>query len=278
MLSSFNVGLAIAGLAYNPHTEHLFVMVNADPNPIYILDTADDYNLVGQFNISQDFGAHSGSGLEFDCDGNLWAVDQQTGLVYKIESGESVADMCAIDVPWLDEDPTSGTVNSLAATQIVVSFDTGLPEVDQPGEYYARIKVDDDTPYGPLYVPVSMTVDVPQYGVIIQPDGADSGLPGTTMTYSLLVTNTSNGLPDNFDIFITGNSWKTTSPPNTGVMAPNESRKINISVEIPLVANIGDEDTAQVTFVSRGDSSKSGNAVLKTIVNGYKISFPLAYK
>ncbi|MFQ6102180.1 MAG: proprotein convertase P-domain-containing protein [Anaerolineae bacterium] len=40
MLDEVNVGLDIAGLAYNPDTEHLFVMVNASPNPVYVLDAA----------------------------------------------------------------------------------------------------------------------------------------------------------------------------------------------------------------------------------------------
>ncbi len=41
ILDSKVVNLAIAGLAYNPDTHHLFVMVNASPTAVYVLDTAN---------------------------------------------------------------------------------------------------------------------------------------------------------------------------------------------------------------------------------------------
>ncbi len=64
------------------------------------------------------------------------------------------------DVPWLSESPTTGTLAPSGAQDIVVSFDAAY--VEQPGNYYAQIKVDADTPYDAVVVPVTMTVTSPQ--------------------------------------------------------------------------------------------------------------------
>ena len=154
MLDQVNVGLAVAGLAYNPDTEHLFVMVNDSPNPGYVLDAADNYNVIGEFTVAG-FSDYGGAGLEMDCDGNLWAVDQNTQTVYQFESGESTT-MCVRDVDWLRQDPITGTVASMTSQTIDVTFDAG--QVDQPGLYHAQLKIKHDTPYNVTNVPVTMTV------------------------------------------------------------------------------------------------------------------------
>jgi N-acetylneuraminic acid mutarotase len=64
----------------------------------------------------------------------------------------------ALDVPWLSEAPISGTVASLTSLPITISFDASVPEVDQPGQYFARLKINEDTPYALSNVPVTMTV------------------------------------------------------------------------------------------------------------------------
>ncbi|MDW8069660.1 MAG: S8 family serine peptidase, partial [Anaerolineae bacterium] len=155
-LEDVYVGLPIAGLAYNPDTQHLFVMTNDNPNPVYVLDVANNYAVVGQFTIPG-FSAFGGAGLEMACDGSLWAVDQQTQTVYQVESGETTT-MCTTDVPWLSENPVSGTVPPGSEQVIDVTFDAGVPEVDQPGRYYAQLKIRHDTPYRIPNVPITMTV------------------------------------------------------------------------------------------------------------------------
>jgi len=160
ILESVYTGLAISGLAYNPDTEHLFAMVNDDPNLVYVLDAADGYNVVGQFAVGQGFGPYAGSGLEIDCDGNLWAVDQETGTVYQFESGE-LATVCAREVAWLSAEPVTGTVAVGSQGIVDVNLDAGVPEVNQPGDYYGQLQIHNDTPYGDFYVPVTMTVNAP---------------------------------------------------------------------------------------------------------------------
>jgi PKD repeat protein len=71
---------------------------------------------------------------------------------------DNAINMAEADVPWVSEDPISGTVPAYSSMGIDVTFDAGVPEVDQPGDYYATLRFINDTPYGPLNVPVTMTV------------------------------------------------------------------------------------------------------------------------
>jgi hypothetical protein len=161
MLDEVNVGLSISGLAYNADTQHLFVMVNGSPNSVYVLDAANNYALLGSFSVSAGFADYGGAGLEFDCDGNLWAVDQNTNTVYQFESGETTS-MCSSDVPWLSESPITGTVPAMGNQSIGVTFDAGVPQITQPGHYYAQLKIKHNTPYSVANVPVTLTVSLPQ--------------------------------------------------------------------------------------------------------------------
>ena len=52
-----------------------------------------------------------GVSLEADCSGRLWVYDVFTKTVFEVESGET--GWCVNDIPWLSEDPTSGTVPGL---------------------------------------------------------------------------------------------------------------------------------------------------------------------
>jgi len=166
MLDEVDVGLAISGLAYNPDTQHLFVMVNDAPNPVYVLDAADDYAVVGQFNVSAGFGDYAGAGLEIDCDGHLWAVDQGgIPVIYEFDSGETTT-FCASDVPWLSEDVIDGSLDPSSGQPIVVTFDARLPQVAGTGVYHAQLKLVHDTPYTLGNVVVTLTV-VPGYPIYL---------------------------------------------------------------------------------------------------------------
>jgi hypothetical protein len=158
VLDQAYVGLNIAGLAYNPDTQHLFVMQNPySGGQVYVLDTANQYQVVGQFDISQGFGTYSGAGLEFDCGGHLWGVDQVSGMVYQFDSGETTS-LCSPGVAWLSAAPASGPLAAHSAQPVEVGLDARLPAVDGPGDYFARLLIVEDTPYGAVSVPVSLTV------------------------------------------------------------------------------------------------------------------------
>ncbi|HDD24126.1 MAG TPA: hypothetical protein ENF52_01660, partial [Chloroflexi bacterium] len=155
IIAQVNTGLSIAGLAYNPDTQHLFV-TDSPAGDIYVLDVADNYNNIGMFHPA---GYANGAGLAIDCDGDLWAVDQIAQEVYEFESGETTT-MCNFDVDWLFESPTAGSVTANGGqTSVNVTFDALF--IDQPGKYYAQLKVDHDTPYIVANIPVTMTVLAP---------------------------------------------------------------------------------------------------------------------
>ncbi len=62
-------------------------------------------------------------------------------------------------VPWLDEDPTSGTVAPDATEPVTLTFDASVPEVTQPGDYYATLTFEGAD--AEVEVPVTMTVEPP---------------------------------------------------------------------------------------------------------------------
>ncbi len=73
--------------------------------------------------------------------------------------GFSIATGGSVDVPWLSEEPVSNTLESSVSQPITVTFDAA--PVSQPGIYYARLHIKEDTPYSPKDVPVTMTVTAP---------------------------------------------------------------------------------------------------------------------
>lgn len=265
ILESVNVGLAIAGLAYNPETDHLFVMVNADPNPVYVLDVANGYSVVGQFSISQDFGAFSGGGLAIDCEGNLWAADQITGNVYEIDSGEIATSLCAGDIPWLHQNPVTGTVAVSSSLDVDITFDATV--VTQTGQYFGIMQIKDDTPNAAIQIPVSMTVITnANFGVEVVSGVPLSGDPGTTVTHTLWVTNAGNVL-DTLNLSVAGNSWNTVLSPASIGLLPGDSTMVTAWVTIPADAAGGEVDIATVTVTSQGDPGISGSADVTTIAN-----------
>ena len=61
---------------------------NTDGDDITVLDALNNYAVLGSFNVmdggSRAFGAFEQAGIEFDCLGNLWAVNQITQVVYNV--------------------------------------------------------------------------------------------------------------------------------------------------------------------------------------------------
>ncbi len=180
ILAQVNAGLDTAGLAYNPDTGHLFIMTNDAPNPVYVLDVAADYAIIGSFTIPG-FSDYGGAGLEMDCDGRLWALDQSTGTVYQIDSGEDSS--CAADIAWLAEDPSNGVVDANSAQAVTVTFNAAVPEIAQTGQYTALLKIKEDTPYKLAYVQATMVVTDPTYSISgAVKDNQGVPLSGVTVT------------------------------------------------------------------------------------------------
>jgi hypothetical protein len=165
ILDSAFVNLPISGLAYNANNGHLLVMVNHQAgDDITVLDALNNYAVLGSYTITDggnpaitQFG---GAGLEFDCLGNLWAIDQNTQTLYKVDSGETAG--CAVDIPWFTPTPTEGTVTSNGGTSDVNGHFDGAGLL--PGLRQAQVQVKTDTPSPVPGIPVTLVVrflDVP---------------------------------------------------------------------------------------------------------------------
>lgn len=156
ILDSANTGLNISGLAFNPVTRHLFVLTNADQGlDVYVLDARDHYRNLGGFDIPK-LGAFQGAGLSMDCQGNLWTVNQSTGMVYQTNSGE-LAPCVWNDIPWLSATPITGTLEAGRTGTITLSFDPGAAS---SSTNQAQVIVQNDTPYGSLSIPITLTVKI----------------------------------------------------------------------------------------------------------------------
>jgi Carboxypeptidase regulatory-like domain/Divergent InlB B-repeat domain len=172
ILRSTNVGLAISGLAFNPSTDHLFVMVNGleSAPEIYIVDVPvnSDFVVSGQFAIAG-FNDYSGAGLAIGCDGSLWAAQQNSGDVYEVDSGEMSS--CDLSIPWLTETPVSGTVAAGSSQEVNLDFDsTGYI----PGTEEGYLRTVNSTPYGSFTIPVTMIVE-PDQQLSVLKEGSGSG-------------------------------------------------------------------------------------------------------
>jgi Subtilase family/Carboxypeptidase regulatory-like domain len=118
----------------------------------------------------------------------------------------SMAFLVGGDVPWLVEEPITGTVGVGASIDISVSFDASI--VAEPGDYLAELSVQNNDPYnGQVTVPITMHV-LPSADLgLLQ--GIVSGLgycdaESYPLEANILIENS------------TGMTWTLTSDPGTG--------------------------------------------------------------
>ena len=146
----------ISGLAWNPAFNILWAATNSPTDTIYQLNPSTCSVLSTLPHPSPGFG---GAGLEMDEEGNLWMIDQSPNNVYLIESGVPAF----ADVPWLSEDPSSGTLAPDGTQDIAVTVNTaGM----SPGVYNAILFIQSNSGRQPtLRVPVSLIVPAYRQGV-----------------------------------------------------------------------------------------------------------------
>ena len=155
ILEEKTLNIPITGLAYNPSTHHLFILVRADTQPedwrdIYIVDTDDNYNFIGGFDVGGDpsvLNPNGQSSLGHDCNGHLWLTDHGDSegngkQVYEVDSGET--GWCDWAVDWLSVSPQQGSLDAQGSASLNVSIDL----TDQPpGTYEAHLLFAGYTPY-----------------------------------------------------------------------------------------------------------------------------------
>ena len=98
---------------------------------------------------------------------------------------------------------------------------------------------------------------------LLPPTAAQSGEPGTTVTYTMSVTNTGT-CGDTFTVTLSGNTWPTDVPVEVGPLAPDAGAAFDVAVDIPPGANDGDWDEATITLASQIDPATTDSSVLTT--------------
>jgi hypothetical protein len=98
---------------------------------------------------------------------------------------------------------------------------------------------------------------------------AQEGVTGTTVQYTLQVTNTAS-ITDTFELAASGNAWPTTPLAPVGPLGPGQSAEATVNVFIPDDALAESQDVAEITVFSRGDRSRTITVMLVTTANVYR--------
>jgi hypothetical protein len=175
------------------------------------------------------------------------------------ENGNSLA---FDDVPWLSQQPVSGTVPVGGTAVIDVTLDAG-PPITQIGQYYATMVLVSNAPGDPVTAPVTLTVIAPVYGVVLSGDQADSGDVGTTVSYTIQIANTGN-LIDAFDLQVSGEAWATAPDTSSVTLGPGGSATVVVTVSVPAGAAHGSSDVATITVSAQGNPAMTASSTLTT--------------
>ena len=109
----------------------------------------------------------------------------------------------------------------------------------------------------------TFTETVPNY-LELSPDRRGATLPGSTVTYTLVLTNWT-GFDASFDLSASGNNWPTNiSPDPTGVVSNGASIPITVTVNVPGTANLGDVDVATIQATGLGAASAFSDTAIVT--------------
>jgi hypothetical protein len=159
-------------------TDHLF---KVNPATLAVTDVGA-LGVAANYAQGMDFEEESGVlyWAAYTTSGELRVIDTTTGastLIGAFPSGAEVDCLAfptggSADVPWLSEDPVSGTVPAGETVEVTIAVDpSGL---GQPGDYAAALKVKHNTPYTYPNIPVILHLEAPEdFGTI---NGTVNGL------------------------------------------------------------------------------------------------------
>ncbi|NJN53826.1 MAG: hypothetical protein HC804_03145, partial [Anaerolineae bacterium] len=190
------------------------------------------------------------SGAGFGCSGNDYDVTvNDEGPDGNIES------QCA-DAPAIFGDRVGGDpVNS----SLLATYDG----MDFSGDWTLTITDNAGGDIGTLVQwCVVPTLEEGGPGVDLSPNQADSGAPGTVVTYTMSVTNTGSAV-DTFDLTADA-QWDTQLSDSEITLNAGEVGTFTAAVTVPANAMAGDMGTSQVTATSQSDGSVSDDAFLMT--------------
>lgn len=227
-------------------------------------------------------------------EGYKWQVSDVTGMGYYLEPGkgqfddggrgdfayiyvtqhkaaEGDTDMGVIG-SCCNDDHQQGPHNyvngeSILNQNIVIWYVPQMVTDVTPGDMYCWTVTGEPNPEtypcfaGPMFVP--LPTGGGSYGVILDPEAAaQSGAPGSVVTYTLALTNTGD-LTDSFSFSAATASWPV-GVPSTVTLDAGAGAEVVVTVAVPADAAGGAADVVAVTATSAGDPSVSATAVLTT--------------
>ncbi len=168
---------------------------------------------------------------------------------------------------------TVNTVGPLAAGEAAeVWLDVQIP-AGIPGGIIDTTLVDARSQTDPDAVSQARLITTARvYGLEFNPSAAGAvGLPGTTVTYTFQITNTSDQ-SDSFDLILGQHAW-TALPERVfiGPLEAGESTELDMRVDIPVSAVDYDFETMIITLTSRTDASRRAISTLTTTARTYGV-------
>ena len=241
------------------------------------------------------FDANFAQGMDFDEELNvlylaaynnavgaaeLRIADTTTGatiLVGPIGAGSGVEiDAFAIaptPPAWVYAQPLTGTVPAGDKMHIDVIFDATA--VSQTGTYSAEGHFFGNFPND--VGPVSAIMHVSNSDVELYPPAdATDGYPGSTVAYTLRVTNTGR-FSETYNLALSENAWPSALSDSSVTLNPGESTTVEVTVAIPDDSS-GQEDTVTVTATSLSTPPATDSAELTTTSESAIIYAPVVLK
>ena len=167
---------------------------------------------------------------------NMWTTSVSTDTVFLLD-GDSASFEVFVDIPG---DADNGDTDMATITAVSQNSPIGTNASTH----------------------LTTTAIAPVYSPSLATDQAEEALPGTTVTYTLWLTNSGN-VSDTYDISASG-EWTTAVSDTSVTLAVGAGTQIWLSAQVPADALYGAMDTAVLTATSINDPMATATANLTT--------------